>query len=481
MTPLRAWLLLFAVGASSAQIHPTPMAGRWFPSSPADLEKTLDRSFETAAKRLGRIPPRKQLLALIAPHAGLEYSGGVAAAAYRLSPAPRTVILLGFSHRVPLAGVMTPNADGFATPLGEVKVDRVAIDALGFPKQDERGLCDHSLENQLPFLKRAFPQARVAPLYVGSLDERQLAAAATKLAARVAQGDLLIASSDFTHYGEAYHYTPFAKDAKTPTRLREQAEEALEHVGSLDVVAFDRYLTRTGDTICGRDPIRLLMASLARLRDEVYMTPADLMTSGELTGDYSLSVTYAALAFYPASAFSVDATQRKKLIAHSRTALEAHLSGARMIPAPADRAADLEQRTGAFVTIRKQGDLRGCIGNLSPRSNLFDTIADRTFAAARSDPRFPALTRAEGPVSLEVSLLTPLKRLADWKKFRSGLGAVLMLGDHGGLLLPQVATEMGWSPEQFLEGLSHKAGLPAKAYRDPKAHLYVFGAQVFGE
>ncbi len=415
---------------------------------------------------------------MIVPHAGLEYSGVVAAGGYRLVDRPRTAIVLAFSHRVPLEGVLAVKVSSFQTPAGTVPVASDVVRELGFPAVEEGAVCDHSLENQLPFLQRALPGTAIVPLYVGHLDAAQLAVAAKKLAARVQAGDLLIASSDFTHYGKAYGYTPFPADAKLLTRLQQQAQGAFETIASLDVSAFDRHVASTGDTICGRDPVRLLMSALG---GKYYMTTADYDTSASAAGgDPSLNVGYAALAFYPASSFRVGSEGKRVLLDHSRATLDA-LVNRQAAPAPAALASEFQQRTGAFVTIRKDKELRGCIGTLSPRSGLLATIADRTRAAAVSDPRFPALTAAELPVSLEISLLTPLRRLYRWQAWQPGQGAVLMFGENGGLLLPQVATEMGWNREQFLEGLSRKAGLSPNAYRNPQARLYVFEAQVFGE
>lgn len=464
--------------------HLSPMAGRWFPAEAGALRQIVDRSWTTAEKRTANAPRRAKLLGLVVPHAGLEYSGAVAAAAYRQIGSPRNIVLLGFSHRVALEGVTAPRVTSYATAAGAVTVNTAAVAALGVPLIDEARLCDHSLENQLPFLHRAAPRAQLIPLYVGSLTPARIAPLAKKLAAHVAQGDIVIASSDFTHYGEAYRHTPFPNDRQLPERLRERANEAFEEISSLDVSAFDRYLEHTGDTICGRDPIRLLMATMAAIPGEdVFMTVLDSMASAELTGDYSLSVSYGALGFYPGSSFAVGEQARRSLLSHSRTALEVHLAGGakRGTQADSPSSPELRQRTGVFVTIRKQGELRGCVGTLAPRLPIPETVADRTIAAASSDPRFRTLSREDGPVTLEVSLLTPLKRLPDWRAFRNGLGAVLMLDERGGLLLPQVAREMGWNARQFLEGLSQKAGLPPQAYRDPKARLYVFRAQVFGE
>lgn len=472
--------MAFAAIALLLQVHATPMAGRWFPADPAALDAQVTRSWSDAARQAANVPPRAGLLALIAPHAGLDYSGVTAAAAYRLiGAAPRAVIVLGFSHRVPLEGVAAVDVERFTLPGGaDVPVDRAAVRALGFPLRAEHTLCDHSLENQLPWLRRALPGTKVIPLYAGHLDSAALATVARRLADRVRGGDLLIASSDFTHHGPAYGYTPFRETGEAlRARLAQRAEEAFETIGSLDAAAFDRYLAETGDTICGRDPIRLLMATLAQLHGgRVYMTNAGYATGG----DPQNSVGYGALAFYPASAFQVDAPARHTLLRHARATLEAEVDGATR-PALAGAPTWEPQRTGAFVTIRRGGELRGCVGVLVPRESLAATIASRAIAAARSDPRFPRLTRAEFPVSLEVSLLTPLKRLMNWRDWRPGLGAVLTLGEAGGLLLPQVAEEMRWGREEFLAGLAQKAGLAPAAYKDRRAKLYVFEAQVFGE
>ena len=477
-------LLLFGAINAAAQIHATPMAGRWFPSEAGALGRDLDESFRSAEQRSGVRTPRRGLTALIVPHAGLRYSGVVAAGAYRLiDRKPRVALVLAFSHNAPVQGVVTVKLDRYESPGGSVPVASEVTRDLGFPVVDEPSVCDHSLENQLPFLRRALPDIAIVPLYVGRMSEAQLAAAAGKLAARVRGGDLLIASSDFTHHGKAYGYTPFPEDDKLPARLRERAEQAFEAIGSLDVATFDRHLESTGDTICGRGPIRLLMATLAAAHgDRVYMTKTDYLTSADIAGsDRALSVGYGALAFYPAASFQVGPAAQRILLDHARATLLAAM-GERSATAPAlFPAGGFDQRTGAFVTIRKNKELRGCVGTLSPRSGLLATIADRTRAAARSDPRFRPMAAADMPVSLEISLLSPLRLLTRWQSWRPGQGAVLTLGDAGGLLLPQVATEMGWTREQFLEGLSRKAGLAPAAYRDKRAKLYVFEAQVFGE
>src|SRR5687768_4978771 len=225
----------------AAQLHPSPMAGRWFPAGKQALEQLLDSAYASSMRRVPG-PPRKQLLGLVVPHAGLQYSGVVAASSYRLIGKPSNIIVLAFSHRAPFEGIAAPKVESYSTPLGEVKVNREALRSLGFPELEEKRLCDHSIENQLPFLQRSAPEASLIPLYVGSLDKAALQAAARKLARRVEQGDVIVASSDFTHYGESYGYTPFPNDAKLPQRLRDRATDAFERIGSLHPPLFDRFL-----------------------------------------------------------------------------------------------------------------------------------------------------------------------------------------------------------------------------------------------
>jgi AmmeMemoRadiSam system protein A len=226
------------------------------------------------------------------------------------------------------------------------------------------------------------------------------------------------------------------------------------------------------------------MAALARLKEDIYLSPADYLTSGDLLKNHSMSVTYGALAFYPSAAFAVGEADQKKLLACARQTLDRYLASGkkeRTPPPGANGGADLNQRTGVFITVKKNGQLRGCVGSLFGTMGVYEAVADRTIAAASEDPRFPPVTAADGPLSLEVSLLTPLKRIKDWRRFQLGQGAAIVMNGKYGLLLPQIAEENGWNQEQFLENLSKKAGLPPQSYRDSAASLYVYSAQVIRE
>ena len=473
----------------AAQVHTSPMAGRWFAGEAAVLRKQVDEARRVARLRLGGAPPRPGIAGLIVPHAGLDYSGVVAAGGWGLAAGMkpgRTVILLGFSHKRPLRGVAIPKVSAYRTPLGAVPVDNQVARELGFARVEESELCDHSIENQLPFLQdlaggREMGGRGFVPVYVGGMTAGEMRRVAATLAARAAAGDLIAASTDFTHHGAGYGYQPFGTGQDLEEKLRERALESFEQVGSLDATMFDRFLRETGDTMCGVAPVRLLMTAMAALergRQGVYMSTVDYVNSGQVTHDWNMAVSYGALAFYPAASFGVEESGRAALLRHARAALDGGTAARQDAPGTGDA---LRQRTGVFVTIKKNGALRGCIGTLSPREDVWASVADRTLAAAHSDPRFPPLTASEGPVTLEVSLLTPLKRLPGWRAWRPGMGGVLVMGDKGGLLLPQIATENGWGRQEFLRNLAAKAGLPEEAYRGRETRLYGFEAQVFAE
>ena len=399
-TGMRLFIAALAVlwifgGQINAQVHVSPFAGQWFPAEKAELEEALEKAFQIAEQRVADTYIRKPVLALVVPHAAVAYSGIVAASAYRLLDNPENVILLAFSHKRLFHGIVAPDIDSYATPLGRISVNRQVLEELGFPSVEEGELSDHSLEVQLPFLQHSAPGASITPLYVGDLSEKELVSVALKLADRVNKGDILIASSDFTHYGKAYGYEPYPNNAELPQRLFQQAMMAFEEIGSTDIEEFDSYLNATGDNICGVQPIRLLMEALANLEGNAYLELMDYMTSSDLSGDYSTSVGYGSLAFFPASAFRVGIADQQKLLNSARSTLIEHISngGKVAVPVPLEnRDNDLEQRSDVFVTLRKEGKLRGCMGTLNSSKPLWDAVADRTLAAATSDPRFPPLT-----------------------------------------------------------------------------------------
>jgi len=460
-------------------VHTSPYSGAWYPDGAEELGGLLDSCWERSARRTE--PLLDGGLGYIVPHAGPQYSGTVAAAVYRTlqKQQPERVVVLAFPHRGRLRGVAAPDVQAVATPLGEVRLDEEFPAA--FPRAPEERVCDHSFEIQLPFLQMAVPRARIAVLYVDRMAAEERRAVAETLAAQYRPGTVFVASSDFTHYGLSFGFQPFPPDQHAPRRLREMDEECTEAAGSLDAERFLRAVAETESTICGTGPIALLLDTLRLVSDgELYLSQLDYQTSGEITGDYHHSVSYAALGFHPKQAFDLSATEFDALLASAAETLRLLRETGRRTPV---RAADagplLGARRGAFVSLHHEGELLGCVGNIRGRQPLAEQIPELTLAAALEDPRFRPATETKGAIDIEISLLTPLRLVRGSEDVKVGRhGVVLGLGAHSGLLLPQVATERGWTAEEFLRALTRKSLTGPHAWRDPKARLYVFEAQV---
>jgi AmmeMemoRadiSam system protein A len=175
--------------------------------------------------------------------------------------------------------------------------------------------------------------------------------------------------------------------------------------------------------------------------------------------------------------------QRKKLLAIARQAIESFVRDGKRAHFKEEDPA-LNEPCGAFVTLHEGGELRGCIGNMTANAPLYETAAEMAVEAATGDPRFPPISPDEiGLMDIEISVLSPLRRVSNYKDVRiPGDGVLIRKGLRSGVYLPQVADETGWGRDEFLTSLAaHKAGLPPDAWKDPATEIYVFTAEVFGE
>ena len=173
---------------------------------------------------------------------------------------------------------------------------------------------------------------------------------------------------------------------------------------------------------------------------------------------------------------------KRQLLQVARQALKAAVAGG--APPAVDTAdPDLAQLRGAFVTLKKHGQLRGCIGYTEGRVPLIEAVADNAQSAALHDPRFPPVTASELPdIEIEISALTPLEPVTAVDDIEIGRhGLMISCGINRGLLLPQVPVEWGWDREEFLTHTCMKAGLPPDAWQREDAELLWFEAEVFGE
>ncbi len=462
-------------------LHHTPYAGTWYPDRAADLAHLLEGRFAQSSHRTGAFPFR-EALAFVVPHAGPMYSGTVAAAAYRAiaQSQPARIVVLAFPHHGGLHGAAVPAVETIATPLGHVDIDQLFLEEL--PRIPEARVCDHSFEIQLPFLQKAAPRARVTPVYVGPASAAERAATSAILSRAWTPGTVFVASSDFTHYGRAFGYTPFPPDQTVARRLRDLDDDCIEAAGSIDATVFSEILQGLHATVCGSEPIALLLETLSALGwDDFYQVRLDYQTSGEIAGDYHHSVSYAALAYCRKDALELGCADREALLdSAARTLCRLRDSGQRE-SVPASGSPALDTGRGIFVSLHRGDELLGCIGNCAGHRPLTTAAGELALAAALDDPRFRPAADVSGPIDIEISVLTPFKRIVSAERLQLGKhGAYLHLGGHSGLLLPQVAERFDWTPGQFLSALARKCGLAPQSWKDPKARLYVFEAQIFG-
>ncbi len=461
-----------------AAVHVSPYSGTWYPARSGELDHLLEERFESSRARIGPYLFRGGL-GFVVPHAAPEYSGIVAAAVYRCleQQPPERIVLLAFPHRGGLRGVAVPEVASVTTPLGTVAIDGFL--SSRFPRVAEHLVCDHSFEIQLPFLQKAAPRARLCPVYVGPTTDAGRREFAEGLAEEWRPGTVFLASSDFTHYGANFGYVPFPSDDRVSDRLRDLDAECIEAAGSLDSGLFLQSLGEIGATVCGTDPIALLLATLSLVcPDGLFQYTLDYQTSGEMTGDYHHTVSYAALGYFPRSSFELNDEDGEALLRSAETTLQGLRDTGRKHPVRPRGSLALESRRSVFVSLHRDGELLGCMGQCEPRSPLAEAVPDLALVAALEDPRFPSGEAVAGRFDVEISILTPLRRIGNAEGFQIGRhGALLRLGPLGGLLLPQVARP-GWAKADFLEALSRKSRLPSHAHQDPAAKLSIFEAQV---
>jgi AmmeMemoRadiSam system protein A len=174
--------------------------------------------------------------------------------------------------------------------------------------------------------------------------------------------------------------------------------------------------------------------------------------------------------------------ERQTLLKLARDTVASSLKG-QEAPAPPEEPEIMRENRGAFVCVKKRGNLRGCIGYIQAVKPLAITISEMAEAAAFQDPRFPPLREEElRDLTFEISILSHLKQITDTGEIEVGThGLYIVKGPHSGLLLPQVATEYGWDRGAFLEQTCYKAGLPPNAWRDRTTKIFIFSADVFGD
>jgi MEMO1 family protein len=475
-------------------ILPSPMGQMgWHANDPNALAKQVESFFQKA-----QVQPADDTIALINPHAGYAYSGQTAAFGVKAAKAKyKRVIVIGPSHQVPMQDVLSvPGVvTHYKTPLGEIPLDTEFINKLLqfplFKDIPQAYRTEHSVFIQLPLLQYRLGDFKLVPIVAGQCSPQTVQKAASILKSLVDSNTLVVASSDFTHYGPNYDYVPFDKNISDGLKKLDMG--AYDYISKLDSTGFLQYCDKTGATICGRVPIAILLSMLpSGTRPELFK----YTTSGGLTGDFTNSVSYLSVVFHgnwqkqitpePTNTDS-SLTQKDKqnLLLLARRTIEFYLQNGQ-VPTPEQLGVTvtdaIKTKRAAFVTLKKNSDLRGCIGDVFPRQSLYKSVIANAINAAVNDWRFSPVTRNElAGIKIEISALTVPQPIDSYNQIRIGTdGVVLSKGGQMALFLPQVATEQRWTLEEMLTQLSLKAGLPENAWKSG-ASFQVFQAEVFGE
>lgn len=287
------------------KIRRAAVAGRFYEGEALDLRR---RMAETEAQ----LPPpaadarTTPVRGCILPHAGYLFSLGVAMETMREARhgSYRNVVLLGPSHYVGFHGVAGSTYTSWRTPFGDLSTALTSQEKLEesgnplFQISDAAHTQEHSLEVEFPLIQYFLGSPEILPLVVGGIAPADLEPLAKMFAAIDSPETLWIISSDFTHYGENFRYTPFGESAP-PEELNRLDREAAERIAARDLDGFCRFLGRTGATICGANPIALYLALLDRVDPERKISGeiVSMADSGEVTGDYSHVVDYAGILF----------------------------------------------------------------------------------------------------------------------------------------------------------------------------------------
>ena len=487
----------YADPKNKATVRKPAVAGQFYPSDPGKLAGAVDGYLGAAVT-----PTEERPIAIVCPHAGYIFSGQIAADAYKQASKHSydLVVVLGVNHTTAgFQGVSICPGSGFETPLGVAPVDEALARTL--VAADKRITFDeavhareHSIEVQLPFIQRVFPQAKIHPAIVGTTEPNLCVTFGEALARAIDERKVLIvASSDLSHY-------PGYEDAARVDR------KTLEAMSSLDPDVFrsatseqmNEDVTNLGTCACGEAPILAAMAAAKKLG----ATGARIISyanSGDTSvGDRSRVVGYGAVAFVagkssdnlsppakskPAKNGNAALTEDRKaaLLTFARETIERYLTTE---TTPLARGFDpaLQFDSGAFVTLRKRGELRGCIGHMTQDMPLYQVVGYCALQAAFNDRRFSPVELDELPdIDIEISVLTPYRRVSGYDEIRIGQDGVLMeKSGRSAVFLPSVAVDQGWNREEMLSHLSVKAGLSRDAW-GKDAVFYTFQAIVFSE
>ncbi len=460
--------------------------GRFYPGNKEKLQQELTDYFSEAEKKV-----QNDVVALIVPHAGYVFSGGIAANSYaQLNPNQKydNIFLLASSHTARFNGASIYNRGHYETPLGEVKVNLKLAHELIKSSDNITYLSaahtnEHCLEVQLPFLQHLFKNDfQIVPIIIGDDDARQCKLLAEDLMPWFNKNNLFIISSDFSHYPK--YADAIMADSVTADAISSNSADALIEALKENK---NKRIPGLATSMCGwsagltllymteRDP-------LIEIRNIKYCNSGD-----NQYGDKTRVVGYWSIAFSKNSQnkseepFRLLEDDKSALLKISENTLSEYINdNTRPEYKKEDFSSSLCTHCGAFISLYYKGGLRGCIGTFKAGKPLFENVQDMTIAAATKDRRFTPVTKSElENISIEISVLTPLQQIKDTSEIVLGKhGIYIKKGSRSGTFLPQVATKTGWNLEEFLGHCAKsKAHLGWDGWKE--AEIYTYEAIIF--
>lgn len=464
------------------------VAGQFYPAQKDELILTLKKLFAKA------VPPKKikNVVAIVSPHAGYDFSGVVAASSFnQIDPSKKyeNIFVLGPSHHVAFEGASVYSIGDFITPLGRLHVNReIAKDLIArskvFSARTDAHTYEHSVEVQLPFLQYIMKtEYKIVPIVVGASTPETCEEIASALRLYFNTKNLFVISTDFSHY-PAYADAKQVDKATADAVLSNSVKNLILTVNANAGKGVPNLVT----SMCGW-PCVVTLLYLTQNNPQTSLGAIQYKNSGDSEiGDKERVVGYYAImvSLRPGAeptGFKLLEKDRSTLLGIARRAIEQYVRHQHVADLDTVDFSDaLKTRCGAFVTLNKHNTLRGCIGHFGSDLPLFRVVQEMAIAAAVKDTRFSPVSPEEfDELEIEISVLTPMRRITSIDDIAMGKhGIYIKKGSRGGTFLPQVAAETGWSKEEFLGHCAQdKAGIGWYGWKD--AEIYIYEALIFSE
>ncbi len=484
--------------AGQGNVRQPVVAGQFYTSDPNKLRREVEK-YIREAEEFSQYEP----IAIIAPHAGYMFSGLVAGYSYRQVAGKDFDVAVVISpchvEGFPFSAVMIEGA--YETPLGKVFIDdelaREICAQSEMVKSSDKGHFssgygrgEHALEVQIPFLQIALGDFKIVPIVMGDQSWENCDELGKALGKSLkGKKALIVASTDLSHFH------PYEE----ANRIDSNLIELLQGFNPREIWS---QLTSRKVEACGGGPV-IASCIAGKMLGAAGLMPLKYANSGDVAvGPKDSVVGYLAAVVYKGESNEERAAEaeseaevnpapgsdgltmeeKRQLMEIAKASVQSAVKG-KKAPEFTPVSNTLTQNRGAFVTLKIEGKLRGCIGYIIPVMPLYQTVAEVAESAALRDPRFPPVSLSELPLlEYEISALSPIERIDDTGEIEVGKhGLIIRRGHSQGLLLPQVATEYGWDCEQFLQHTCHKAGLPPDAWKFSDTEISVFSAEVFDE